>query len=116
MLGMTAPSVCSVRASPPTILIVVNRSVRPHPIISEARRFTVNILAVHQAELAGRFSEKHRDPFDGVGHRAAINGGAILEDAAAPIECETQAEKQAGPHTDLFRNGEGGYATTSPPL
>src|SRR5258708_1587539 len=53
--GMTATALCSVSAAPPTILIVVNRSARTHPIISEARRFTVNILAVHQAELAGRF-------------------------------------------------------------
>jgi flavin reductase (DIM6/NTAB) family NADH-FMN oxidoreductase RutF len=114
--GMTATAVCSVSATPPTILIVVNRSARTHPIISEARRFTVNILAVHQVELAGRFSEKHPDPFDGIGHRTATYGGPILEDAAAYVECETQAEMQAGSHTIFIGTVMDGNATESPPL
>jgi flavin reductase (DIM6/NTAB) family NADH-FMN oxidoreductase RutF len=114
--GMTATAVCSVSAAPPTILIVVNRSARTHPIISEVRRFTVNILAAHQAELAGRFSEKHPDPFDGVAHRAAINGGPILEDAASYVECRTQAEMHAGSHTIFIGTVMGGNATKSPPL
>ena len=114
--GMTATAVCSVSAAPPTILIVINRSARAHPVISEARRFTVNILAMHQAGLAGRFSEKHPAPFDGVGHRAAIHGGPILEDVAAYIECETQVEMQAGSHTIFIGTVMGGNATKSSPL
>jgi flavin reductase len=113
--GMTATAVCSVSAAPPTILIVINHSARTHPIISEARRFTVNILAAHQAELAGRFSEKHPDPFDGVGHRGAIYG-PVLEDAAAYVECETRAEMQAGSHTIFIGVVMGGDATKSAPL
>jgi flavin reductase len=114
--GMTATAVCSVSAAPPTILVVINRSARTHPVILEARRFTVNILAVHQAGLAGRFSEKHPAPFDGIGHRAALHGGPILEDAAAYIECETQAEMQAGSHTIFIGTVMGGDATKSSPL
>jgi flavin reductase len=114
--GMTATAVCSVSAAPPTILIVVNRSARTHPIISEARRFTVNILAVHQAELAGRFSEKHPAPFEGIGHRDGIHGGPILEGAAAYVECEIRAEMQAGSHTIFVGAVMGGDATKSAPL
>jgi len=114
--GMTATAVCSVSASPPTILIVVNRSARTHPIISEAKRFTVNILAVHQAELASRFSGKHPDPFEGVRHRSGIYGGPVLEGAAAYVECETQQEMQAGTHTIFIGAVTGGEATKSPPL
>ena len=114
--GMTATAVCSVSTTPPTILIVVNRSARSHSIISEARRFTVNILAVHQAKLGSRFSEKHPSPFDGVGHKAGICGGPVLEDAAAYVECETEAEIQAGSHTIFIGAVMGGDATKSPPL
>jgi flavin reductase len=114
--GMTATAVCSVSAAPPTILIVVNRLARTHPIISEARRFTVNILAVHQVKLADRFSEKHPAPFDGIGHRAGTCGGPVLEDTAAYVECETQAEIQAGTHTIFVGAVMGGDATMSPPL
>jgi flavin reductase (DIM6/NTAB) family NADH-FMN oxidoreductase RutF len=114
--GMTATAVCSVSAAPPTILIVVNRLARTHPIISEARRFTVNILAAHQVKLADRFSEKHPAPFDRICHRAGICGGPVLEDTAAYVECETQAEIQAGTHTIFVGTVMGGDATTLPPL
>jgi flavin reductase len=114
--GMTATAVCSVSTAPPTILIVVNRSARSHSIISEVRKFTVNILAVHQAKLGGRFSEQHPSPFDGVGHTAGICGGPVLEDAAAYLECETEAEIQAGSHTIFIGVVMGGDATKSPPL
>jgi flavin reductase (DIM6/NTAB) family NADH-FMN oxidoreductase RutF len=114
--GMTATAVCSVSSAPPTILIVVNRSARSHSIISQARRFTVNILAVHQAKLADRFSEKHPSPFDGVGHKTGICGGPVLEDAAAHLECETEAEIPAGSHTIFIGAVMGGDATKSPPL
>jgi flavin reductase (DIM6/NTAB) family NADH-FMN oxidoreductase RutF len=114
--GMTATAVCSVSSAPPTILIVVNRSARSHSVISQARRFTVNILAAHQAKLGGRFSEKHPSPFDGVGHRAGICGGPVLEDAAAYVECETEAEIQAGSHTIFIGAVISGDATKSPPL
>ena len=114
--GMTATAVCSVSTTPPTILIVVNRSARSHSIISQAKRFTVNILAVHQAKLGGRFSEKHTSPFDGVGHKAGICGGPVLEDAAAYLECETEAEIHAGSHTIFIGAVMGGDATKSPPL
>jgi flavin reductase len=114
--GMTATAVCSVSTAPPTILIVVNRSARSHSIISQARRFTVNILAVHQAELGGRFSEKHASPFEGVGHKAGICGGPVLDDAAAYLECETEAEIPAGSHAIFIGAVMGGDATKSPPL
>ncbi|HVX77956.1 MAG TPA: flavin reductase family protein [Bradyrhizobium sp.] len=99
MHGMTATAVCSVTASPPTILIVVNRSNRSHPIISRSRKFTVNFLAEHQAGLGQRFSEKHEFPFDGVDCRAGRNGAPILNDTAAYIECETSEEFDVGTHT-----------------
>ena len=54
--GMTATAICSVSADPPQILVVINRSNRSHAIITQAKRFTVNILAEHQSGLGQRFS------------------------------------------------------------
>jgi flavin reductase len=114
--GMTATAVCSVSTSPPTVLIVVNRSARSHPIISQAGRFTVNILADHQAKLGSRFAEKHICPFDGVAHRGGASSGPVLEDAAAYLECETLTEIDAGSHTIFIGAVMGGDAATSLPL
>jgi flavin reductase len=114
--GMTATAACSVSTSPPTMLIVVNRSTRSHPVIADARRFTINILADHQAELGKRFSEKHASPFDGVAHRNGRYGGPVLHGCAAHVECQTVAEFEAGTHTIFVAMVVHGEATASPPL
>jgi flavin reductase (DIM6/NTAB) family NADH-FMN oxidoreductase RutF len=85
-------------------------------VISEAGRFTVNILPVHQVKSADRFSEKHAAAFDGIGQRAGIWGGPVSEDAAAYAACEPRAEMQAGTHTIFVGAVMGGDATMSPPL
>jgi len=114
--GMTATAVCSVSTSPPKILIVVNRSTRSHPVITDAKRFTINILADHQAELGKRFSEKHPSPFDGVAHRDGRYGGPILHNCAAYVECQTTTEFEVGTHTIFVGSVIHGGATKSPPL
>src|SRR4051794_36700909 len=80
--GMTATAICSVSAEPATILIVVNRATRSHPIISAAGTFAVNVLADHQHEIGGRFSAKLDDPFAGIAYRFGSNGNPIIEDVA----------------------------------
>jgi flavin reductase (DIM6/NTAB) family NADH-FMN oxidoreductase RutF len=114
--GMTATAVCSVSTSPPKILIVVNRSTRSHPVIADAKRFTINILADHQAELGKRFSEKHLSPFDGVAHRRGEYGGPVLHDCAAYVECHTATEFEVGTHTIFVGDVVHGRATRSSPL
>jgi flavin reductase (DIM6/NTAB) family NADH-FMN oxidoreductase RutF/nitroreductase len=114
--GMTATAVCSVSADPATILIVVNRSTRSHPIISASKRFTVNILAEYQRELGGRFASKHPDPFDGVEHHDGVNGSPIIDGASAYIECVTTAEIESGTHTIFIGNIVGGNISGAYPL
>src|SRR5436305_1338085 len=76
--GMTATAVCSVSADPATILIVVNRSTRSHPVIATTKQFTVNILAEDQHEISGLFASKHDNPFSAVEHRMGLNGNPII--------------------------------------
>jgi flavin reductase (DIM6/NTAB) family NADH-FMN oxidoreductase RutF len=70
--GMTATAVCSVCADPPTILIVVSRSARTHPIIVESGIFVVNILARNQSALSDRFAGKIVDQFAGIDYTPGI--------------------------------------------
>ncbi|MEH2470872.1 flavin reductase (DIM6/NTAB) family NADH-FMN oxidoreductase RutF/nitroreductase [Nitrobacteraceae bacterium AZCC 2161] len=114
--GMTATAMCSVSADPATILIVVNRSTRSHPIISAAKSFTVNILAEHQHAISGRFASKHDDPFDGIEHRVGANGSPIIKDVAAYIECTTVSEIDVGTHTIFIGNVIGGDVSQAHPL
>jgi flavin reductase (DIM6/NTAB) family NADH-FMN oxidoreductase RutF/nitroreductase len=96
---MTATAVCSVSAEPATILIVVNRSTRSHPIIAAAGSFAVNVLADHQHDISGRFSAKLDDPFAGIACRAGAHGNPIIKDVAAYLECAIVDTIDVGTHT-----------------
>ena len=50
--GMTATSMCSLSASPPSLLVSVNRTSRAHAEISERGRYGVNLLSVEQRSIA----------------------------------------------------------------
>ena len=114
--GMTATAICSVSADPATILIVVNRSTRSHPIISVAKTFTVNILADHQHAIGARFASKLDDPFDGIDHRIGSNGNPVIEGVAAHIACTTVSEIEVETHTIFIGRVVGGDVSKSPPL
>jgi flavin reductase (DIM6/NTAB) family NADH-FMN oxidoreductase RutF/nitroreductase len=114
--GMTATAICSVSADPATILIVVNRSTRSHPIISAAKAFTINILADHQHAIGRRFASKHDDPFDGIKYRAGLNGSPIIDGVAAHIACVTVSEIEVETHTIFVGRVVGGDVSKAPPL
>lgn len=50
--GMTATSMCSLSASPPSLLVSINRESRAHAEITEQGRFGVNLLSVEQRTVA----------------------------------------------------------------
>jgi flavin reductase len=97
--GMTATAFCSVCADPPTVLIVVNRSTRSHPLIHGSGIFVVNILADDQMLLANRFSGKFEDQFTGVAFRVGKTGGPILAGVAAFLECQVISRTEVETHT-----------------
>jgi flavin reductase len=114
--GMTATAICSVSADPATILVVVNRSTRTHPIIAATKCFTVNILAENQQSISQRFSSSLKDPFDGVEYLVSSNGGPIIRDVAAHIECVTISEIDVATHTVFVGSVIGGHVSKAQPL
>ncbi len=97
--GMTATAFCSVSADPPTILIVVNRSARSHPLIDGSGFFAVNILSERQVELAERFSAKRDDQFDALAYTIGETGAPILAGVTAHIECRVASRTEIETHT-----------------
>lgn len=114
--GMTATAVSSVSASPPRVLIVVNRSTRSHSLISGSRNFIINILADHQRALGERFSGKTENRFEDVGHQLGWHGTPILDGAAAHLECELVSETDAESHTIFIGEVVGGGVSGASPL
>lgn len=56
MTGFTASAVSSLTAEPPTLLVCVNREGGSHRTLVEEARFSVNVLADDQADVARAFA------------------------------------------------------------
>ena len=50
--GMTATSMCSLSASPPSLMVCINRASRAHAEITDAGAYGVNLLSVGQRSVA----------------------------------------------------------------
>lgn len=59
--GMTATSMSSLSAEPPSLLVCINRETRAHPAIIRRRTFGVDLLSVVQRPIASHCSARGRD-------------------------------------------------------
>ena len=114
--GMTATAFSSVSADPPTVLVVLNKSTRTHPLVHASRRFAVNVLAEDQVDLSNRFAGKHDHPFEGVAHELSEHGMPMLLGALATLECETVEELDVGTHTIFVGRVLNGARSETAPL
>ncbi len=114
--GMTANSLSSVSLHPPLISVCVDREAEMHPVILQAPKFVVNVLASHQEAMARRFSDQHEDRFNGVGYHLSPEGLILLDGALAHVVCERQATFHAGDHTIVLGRVIGGATHDGHPL
>ncbi len=98
--GMTANALCSLSLDPLLALVCFENRARTLPIVREAGRFAVNVLAAEQEELAGVFASKmpESEKLDGVDHRLE-NGIPVIEGSLAWATCELRELIAGGDHT-----------------
>jgi 3-hydroxy-9,10-secoandrosta-1,3,5(10)-triene-9,17-dione monooxygenase reductase component len=98
--GMTANALCSLSLDPLLALVCFENRARTLPIVREAGRFAVNLLASDQEELAGVFASKlpEAEKLDGVAHRLE-HGVPVIEGSIAWAVCELQESIAGGDHT-----------------
>lgn len=97
--GMTATAVCSVTADPPSVLVIVNRANRSHPLIKNSSSFAVNVLSAEQKDLAQHFASRPADPFASIEHSIGRTGCPLIKGADAYLECVVIQETEVGSHT-----------------
>jgi 3-hydroxy-9,10-secoandrosta-1,3,5(10)-triene-9,17-dione monooxygenase reductase component len=97
-VGMAANSVTSLSLEPALILFCPARSSTTWPLLREAKRWCVNVMAGHHEELTRQFAIKDHDRFAGVRYSDRPFGPG-LDDAVAWIECELYEEHDGGDHT-----------------
>jgi flavin reductase (DIM6/NTAB) family NADH-FMN oxidoreductase RutF len=103
--GFTANAIASVSLEPPMVLVCVSRQARSHPLIAQAGRFCVNILALEQETWAVRFAARDRgDPFEDLAHHPGATGAPVIDEALGFLDCELAEEHTAGTHTIFLGN------------
>jgi flavin reductase (DIM6/NTAB) family NADH-FMN oxidoreductase RutF len=91
--GMTVTSLTSLSATPPRLLVSINRQASSFALIERYRSFGVNILGSDQQELASRFSNgklQGKQRFEGTARSIGLSGVPLLENSLATVECQVE--------------------------
>lgn len=117
--GFTCNAVCAVSASPPLLLIGVDKKSQTLPAILSSRAFAVNFLAASGAETSRIFAGKGHDKFSGIEWEpsAVADGAPVLTDVALAVaECRTEQTVEAGDHWLIVARVDGGTVFPREPL
>jgi flavin reductase (DIM6/NTAB) family NADH-FMN oxidoreductase RutF len=98
--GMTANALCSLSLDPLLALVCFENQARTLPIVREAGRFAVNLLAADQEALAAVFASKmpEAEKLEAVGHELR-DGVPVLDGVLAWATCELHELIGGGDHT-----------------
>ncbi|WP_374633483.1 flavin reductase family protein [Ferrovibrio sp.] len=100
--GMTVTAVCSFTASPPTLLVCINRDAEAHDHIMASRKLGVSLLRGDQTKIAqvfsGAFGHKGDGRFEEVGWHQLSTGAPLLDDCVAVFDCEVMSWHECNTH------------------
>ena len=91
--GMTVTSLTSLSATPPRVLVSINRQASSFALIERHRLFGVNILGSDQHGIAGQFSNgrlKGSQRFDSIEWFPVSSGVPLLSHSLATVECQVE--------------------------
>ncbi|MEU5884581.1 flavin reductase family protein [Spirillospora sp. NPDC047279] len=96
--GLTISSFTSVSLAPPLVSFCVAHTSATWPLLRDAERLCVNILAESQAAVCGALAASGGDKFRGLDWSPSPAGQPVLDGAIAWLECSVEAEHRAGDH------------------
>jgi 3-hydroxy-9,10-secoandrosta-1,3,5(10)-triene-9,17-dione monooxygenase reductase component len=97
--GMTANALCSLSLDPLLALVCFDKRARTLPIVREAERFAVNLLAADQEGVARVFASKlpEAEKLEAVPHRL-VHDVPIIDGTLAWAACELHELISGGDH------------------
>jgi flavin reductase (DIM6/NTAB) family NADH-FMN oxidoreductase RutF len=101
-IGMTATSMSSLSADPPSLLVCINRETRAHPVITRRGSFGIDMLSVGQRPIADHCSAAGRDKVlrdAWLAAADATDGAPRLVDSLAHLDCVMDRSYEAFSHT-----------------
>ena len=113
--GLTATSIASYSADPPSLLVSVAHTSRCHAALSSCERFGVHLLRAGEEAIARTFAGKGDDKFGGLDWR--WDGDVPeLEAALAYLRCRRAENFERYDHTILIGDLDGGRLDPGEPL
>jgi flavin reductase (DIM6/NTAB) family NADH-FMN oxidoreductase RutF len=102
--GLTATAVCSLAATPPTLLCCLNRSSNSFAAIERAGVFAVNVLAAADHAIADRFSSQRlgEEKFALGDWSALETGSPVLISAIVSFDCRLTTVVPTATHAVLI--------------
>ncbi len=100
--AFTAAWIAQCSFEPPLVMLAVRKGSAGLAMIQASRRFSMNVLAADQSEIAAHFTQQRPQSGNKLGvyaYRAGERTGApILEEAPAFAECQVKQVVPAGDH------------------
>ncbi len=98
-VGFTCQSFYSLSLEPPMVSFSVARTSTTYPLLRDAGRFTVNVLAEHQHAIARQFAISGSDKWAGIRWLPSAAGNPLLDGVLMWVDATLTWEKEAGDHT-----------------
>lgn len=97
--GFAAQSFSSLSLDPPLVALCPGKSSTSWPKLRDSGSFCINILAEHQKPVCDVFAQSAIDKFATLDWEPGATGSPILAEVIAYIDCDLDAEHDAGDHT-----------------
>lgn len=97
-VGLTANSFNSVSLNPPLVLWSLAHTAGSMSVFATGLHYAINVLGVHQQDLALRFAARGIDRWEGVDFTEGENGAPLLAGAIASFECFNRSQYTEGDH------------------
>lgn len=97
--GFAAQSFSSVSLDPPLVALCPAKTSTSWPQLRDSGSFCINILAANQKPVCDVFAQSGIDKFAALSWGRGVTGSPILDGVLAYVDCDLEAEHDAGDHT-----------------
>ena len=115
-IGMTANSFSSVSLNPPLVLWSIGNNQPSYDIFTNAKGYSVNILAKEQENLCKLFSSPVDNKFEKIKFSLSENGFPIIDNSLAWFDCLKWQNYPGGDHEILVGEVKKFHANETSPL
>jgi 3-hydroxy-9,10-secoandrosta-1,3,5(10)-triene-9,17-dione monooxygenase reductase component len=97
--GFAAQSFVSLSLDPPLVALSPGKTSTSWPKIRDSGSFCINILSADQKQICDVFAQSGIDKFSAFPWKPGVTGSPVLDGVIAWVECDLEAEHEAGDHT-----------------